>query len=195
VSNWKYILCFIAGFALCLAACVCLKKCAGPELVHDTVQTFKETHTVYDSTQKSAVPVSPIASILTITVPVPANVDTAAILRKYFETNVFKRAFRNDEISAELFDTVSQNKSIGLGFQYKWLKPIKNTESTTVTATVTKDSPKYHFYLGAFAGYANKKLEFGPSVAFQTPKKLIIGYDFEAINKSHRLSLKQDIKW
>ena len=72
----------------------------------------------------------------TIYQPVPAVVDTAAILRDYFAKHVYDRKWENDTLLVNLNDTISQNRSIGNQFRYKIKTPF-TTVNNTVDNSVT----------------------------------------------------------
>ena len=90
----------------------------------------------------------------TIYVPVPANVDTAKILKEYFATNVYKDKFVFDEGigSVSIVDTITQNNIK----TRKWTANVNKfivKETTVVTAP-----PKRQLYFGVDADFNTKSL-------------------------------------
>lgn len=173
----NYILCAIGwlGFFITLAILLTLKKC------RSDVPQITESKTIinnyYDSTEKAAplkieVPGPPIF------VPVPADVDTSKILALYFSKTPYLRVFEDSNLIATIADSISQNKFLSPAkFTYKWLKPIKTVESTTVTVESPK---KINFLAGGHADF-NKKFfqDWGPDIYLQTKRgqQFGVGYN------------------
>lgn len=168
------------GFFITLTILVTLKKC-----VSDTPQ-ITESKTIinnyYDSTEKAAplkyeVPGPPIF------IPVPTDVDTAKILALYFARFPFARVFENDTVTITLRDTISKNSFFSPGkATYKWHKPIRTVESTTVTV----ESPrKINFLAGGHADF-NKKFfqDWGPDLYLQTKRGQQFGVGYNVNQQS-----------
>lgn len=149
------------------------------------VTVKKEVHNYYDSTEKTIVPqILPTQTTFSF-VPVPQNVDTAAILRQFFGVYTYTQNIEDTMIKAVLSDTISENKIRGRSFTYKLVKPIRTVESTTVTNTVYNKG----LFVGAFATVGKSALGcFGPQAGYQfkSGKQINLGYDF--VNKGLFLS-------
>jgi len=115
----------------------------------------------------------------TVYIPVPAIVDTNAILKDYFAKNIYKDTLQDSNIIAIRHFTISENKLQQNYFTYKLLKP--NIE-TTITRTVTAKK-KSSFFLGFNAGTGNK-FAFGPEALFVTKNQKAFGIGYDAINKN-----------
>jgi hypothetical protein len=87
-------------------------------------------------------------------VEIPAQVDTAFILKDYFAKHVYTREWKDSLLYAVQVDTVSQNKISPQSFSYKILRPqtiITNTIDNTTTYnsyltvgfTMLLNDPKY----------------------------------------------------
>lgn len=186
----RQIVIFILQVLLAIAFALFIKFCSAPDQVTNTIT--KETTFIYDSTQKSIpVPQAP-ASVSVFTVAVPVLVDTAEVLRRYFASYTYTQQIKDSSISAVIFDSVSQNRILKRKFEYKWLQPVRSIESTTITLPAKE---KAGIYLGGFIDHDQMGFGAGPKISYQTKKNLVIGYDFEAFNKGHRISLQQKIKW
>lgn len=167
------------------------KFCHTPVPKVDTV--VKEKVIIYDSTKRTVTVPTPPVSVKIFTVPIPAGpIDTLAILRKYFAVHTYSQTIRDGYIEATVFDTVSQNRILGRGFTYKLIQPIKTIESTTVTLPPVNKSG---LYMGALADYTHGRMDFGICLSFQTKKNLVIGYQYAAMQRGHRVTLQQKLKW
>jgi hypothetical protein len=89
-------------------------------VVHDTV-----VHSIVDS-----FPYYIQGETKTIYVDVPANVDTAFILREYFATHEFNRIWQDSLVEVTLKDFISQNKPVDNVFNYKIKRPQQITYTT-----------------------------------------------------------------
>jgi len=151
----------------------------------------KNTIKIYDSTKKVIVPKMPASLQTFCLVPVPMDVDTAAILRNFFAIYTYSQSIVDTNIHAELFDTISQNKILGRKLTYRLIKPVKTIESTTITI-----QPNYRgFYLGGFIDGNKTSFGIGPKISFNTKNNVQFGYDFDVLRNIHRVNLQKKINW
>lgn len=144
------------------------------ESTHTVEKTIVQ---VYDSTPKIITPtVAPSIKTFCL-IPIPQDVDTAAILQAYFTVNTHYQMFEDSNQRAQIFDTISQNKIIGRGFKYQLLRPVKTIESTTVTL-----SPK-GFYAGAFIDAGKGSFGIGPQASYLTGSNYLFTAGFDLVNK------------
>jgi hypothetical protein len=151
----------------------------------------KETIKIYDSTKKVLIPKIPASLQTFCLVPVPLNVDTAAILRNFFAIYTYSQSLGDTTIRAELFDTISQNKILGRKFTYKLIQPIKTIES----ATITQIKSNQGLYLGGFVNTNLQSFGIGTKLSYQFKNNLMLGYDYDLVRKTHGLNLQKKIKW
>lgn len=121
---------FIAGFLSGFQYRKSSFKC--PETDIDTTYMFDTIP--HHIPSPYPVPSDPVIIIHNDTIP--ANVDTLAILQKYYNSYVYPpREWKDSSVYISVIDTISQNKVIGDHLTYKLLKPqtiIKNTIDNTV---------------------------------------------------------------
>lgn len=184
-NNWKITLIGWAGFIIMLV--LFLQRCGaggGTKTVatHDTINT----HT-YDSVEK-IVRIKVKLPADSFIVKIPANIDTAQILQRYFNEYYYSQKIVSDtNMVATITDTLSQNRITGMGFTYKWLKPITNT--TIVNNTTTVLQPKRALYIGAFiqANTTGTQLGCGPQIQFATKKNTLYNAGYDFLQKQIRL--------
>jgi hypothetical protein len=147
--------------------------------------TNNHTHNYYDSTQKE-IDVRYISGpIQTIQTTIPTVVDTMAILRAYFEKNVYKQVIGDSNMTAEITSVVFKNKLDSLGFKYKITRPIAVIEQpkTKIFAGITGGASK--------AGIAS----FGPEVSLLTTKDHLYSASYNTINNSVNVSVLWKIRF
>lgn len=82
----------------------------------------------------------------TVEILVPADVDTLAILKRYFAKNVYKDTILLDSVgSVSIKDTISENMIFSREVSYQYDIPTFNN------TIIVKDKPKTSFYLGGGA--------------------------------------------
>lgn len=101
-----------------------------------TIVTVSDTSYLPGDTVYRKVEV-PVPTPYIVNKPVPVNVDTAAILRDYYNMKVYQSYIEDTMIRASLKDSVSQNKIIGRKFEYI-LKRGPMVITNTVTKTITE---------------------------------------------------------
>lgn len=113
--------------------------------------------------------------------PIPVNVDTAAIIRDYFTQYVASDTLIDTNLYALIIDTISGNRITGRSFSYRWLKP---TTTTTIINNTTIINSKARLYLGINFSYINNNPGITPSLLF-CPKESKHGFSFgfDILNK------------
>lgn len=164
----------LVNLALMAAICFAAFKFCQPQAIN-TIE--KSTTIIYDSTKKIIEPKGP-ATISTLSFyPVPAAVDTAAILRIFFTVFTHYQQYQDSNIRAEILDTISQNKILGRKFNYQLLRPIKTIESSTVTL-----NPK-GWYGGIFMPISGGRLGIGPKLSYLTERQLLFDAGYDLVNR------------
>jgi hypothetical protein len=179
------------GFSITLLVILLTKSCGDKKNdLHTIEKTIESTRTVvYDSTQRKIIPSKAPISIITKTVVIPAKVDTQAILLAYFAIHTYSDQISDSSLHLQIFDSVSQNKIYGRRIFYQWLKPVESTSSTTITNTPVLKS-RSGFYIGGFGDFSKNRYGVGPGLTWLTKKQVMFNYDFDVLNKSHRVGTK-----
>lgn len=130
--------------------------------ISDTIEIF-DTIPYYDT-----IPVKP-ASII-IYVDIPANVDTAEILKKYF-AHVFRDdTLKNDSnIFIRLEQEITENDVIK---QILEIHDFENTMVITKEVKITTYIPAPKLYIGAFAIFSEDCSVIGGKLVYKTPKDI-----------------------
>lgn len=150
-----------------------------------TVNNISHNINKYDSAQRERIVPFPIPGE-TIKIPVPAIVDTMAILRAYFEENIYDQSLGDSQLSANLSCVVSKNKLKSLDFKYKILRP---------TAIIQEEKEKIKVFAGLAIGASKTGLTaFGPEVSILDKKDHLIGFNYNLIDNSVNASLAWKIK-
>lgn len=184
---------YFLGFLMCLAATFTVNQCSEPKIVYDTIRT--ETRVIYDSTAKFITPKAPPVARDTFFVPIPVNMDTNLVkhfIKLFLATYTYSQVIQDTSIRAIVSNTISQNRILSQNLSYQWLKPVETIKNTTITLA---PEAKMGLFIGGFFDYSKEHLSVGPKASLKTKKNLLIGYDFDALNKGHRVSLQQLIKW
>lgn len=168
-----------AGFLIMLV--LFLQKCGCENCPGVLVQTETKTELVHDTTIKETlkpygVPMPPDSFI----VQIPACVDTALILQTYFNKYYYSNTYADSNEVLTINDTVSQNKIIGRGLKYQWLKPL--VVNTTINTPIQVAKPKRDLFMGVFAAanISGSNAGFGAQILFKTKKQTMYDarYDF-----------------
>jgi hypothetical protein len=150
------------------------REFGGAHVTNNTTNELK-----YDSAQREVSVKYIHGPVQTIEEPVPAIVDTMAILRAYFEKNVYKQVLGDSLMSAEITAVIFKNKLDSLGFKYKILRP---------TAITTIQEQKLKVFAGITTGANKTSLAFGPEVAVLTKKDHLYTANYDALSKSVNVS-------
>lgn len=130
----------------------------------------------YDSTQhhyhfKTVVPKD------SIVLNIPSNVDTAAILRKYFTAYSYNDTIADSNMVAVIKETISQNKVQNRDFTYKWKRPVQITQ-------VIHSENKDKLFVGIHGSYnATNTLSLGPEVLYVTKTDRAYKLNADLVNK------------
>lgn len=114
-------------------------------------------------------------------IEIPANIDTAAIIRDYFTQYIGTDTLIDSNLFATITDTISGNKITGRSFSYRWLKP---TTINTIVNNTTIINSKARLYIGLNFSYINDNPGITPSLLF-APKESRHGFlfGFDVLNK------------
>ncbi len=114
-------------------------------------------------------------------VPVPAKVDTQAILKCYFAKYAYRDTLVDSNIVVAIADTVSQNSILSRNYSYQ----IKRPQTLQQITNTLKQPDKVGFYFGASASL-NKNLlaGFSPEVMITSKNKAAYGIGYDLLNKS-----------
>lgn len=149
---------------------------------------LKEKTFIYDSTEKT-LPVRQLPPVVTQqTVPVPVGINLDSLALKMFAIYTFSQVIENDTIRATIQDKISQNKIIDRSFKYQLLQPVRTVESTTITIPAKE---KAGLVFGGFLESNGNIFGIGPRLGLETKKRIQIVYDFELLNKAHRIGLSK----
>lgn len=183
--------CLIGWVGFMVMLVLFMEKCNCKDCGSVTEKTVTIRKNVWDTvTKKIAVPY-PVKSDSVI-VEVPAKVDTAAILKRYFNVYYYCQTIADTNLRATIEDSVTKNSIVNRTFKYQWLKP---TQITTVNTTPVKiPEDRMALYPGIFAGSSTigDKLGFGIELMLKTKKERIygIGYDLLQRRIEARASMK-----
>lgn len=154
----------------------------------------KETEYVYDSVPKE-IPVPkpyPIPG-KDVLIPVPANVDTQAILQAYFTKKYYSQVISDDSLIATINDTVFNNQILSRAFTYKWLRP------TTINHTEIKNflpEQRMKLYGGFFlSGTKEKFSDIGPELLLTTRKGFSYKVNYGVASKQIGAGIHWQIKF
>lgn len=129
-------------------------------------------HYITGDTTTKVIPVTVHGPTKTIFVPVPAIVDTQAILRNYFAENIYSQTVSDSLFSATITDTIQQNRLKGRGFHYKITRKEIVQEKFKVFAGLNVGAGKN--------GFASLE----PQVYILTKKDHLYGVGYNVIDNS-----------
>ena len=173
------------GTVICLVFLLFLDRSSDHPAPLHTIEKTKVI--IYDSSKKEINPTHDPVGISIQTVGIPAQVDTAAILKAFFSVYTYSDQVQDSALKLQIFDSVTQNKIFGRKITYQWLLPIKTIESTTIT-TVPEPIRRHEFYLGGKVQASLQQFGIGPIITWKTKNKVLIGYGYDLLNNSHQLN-------
>lgn len=119
--------------------------------------TFKEWDTKYkwDTVREYYTFIDTVKEDTIIYREVPADVDTAAILKDYFASKTYSRDYTDSNINITIADTVSKNALGHYTLSYQWKQPvsISTYKISGPVAGIEFNGQK----MGLSVGYINKK--------------------------------------
>lgn len=130
-------------FAIALCAYLMLRKGEAPDAQMQTI-----VNNIYDSTKVIAEPiyVKEIRDRIlrdTVRLEIPANVDTAAILREFFTSRYYLHEYRDSNITINIKDSVRYNAIVFRQVDYRWLKPFSSS-----TTNIIEPVAKWNWLIG-----------------------------------------------
>jgi len=114
-----------------------------------------------------------------VLVPVPANVDTAAILECYFTKYAYLDTLADTNIVIAIRDTISRNRILFRDYTYQIKRP------QVIQNTAIEEPKRLSLYVGASAAF-NKNLLVGlsPELMLVGKNKTVYGLGYDLLNKS-----------
>jgi hypothetical protein len=122
---------------------------------------------------------------------VPVNVDTAAILAKYYTQYNYEREFSDSNIDIKLFTSIQENRITKDSLKYKWKRP-----TTMIVNNILPDKKeRSKVFIGGFVGGGKEELDMGVSLAY-LPKTddFMYSYSYDPFGGQHRLGVSWKIK-
>lgn len=173
-AGWVIVLCL--SLVLLAQRCQLKNNVKGSSAIHDTVVVHgdRKLYIVQDTVLK------PYKVYYNYHLP---NVDTEKIIKDYFAGRVYRDTIKARDITAVIEDSVSANKIES----HKAL--FENGRDLHLTTLEPK--PVNKLFLGGFIGYSLKNMmpETGVSLSFITKKDVQYCYDYDVINRTHRIGL------
>ncbi len=116
-----------------------------------------------------------------------SHIDTAAVLKNYFASRVYKDTVKARDITAVIEDSISANKIAG----HKVL--IENARDLQMKVPVSTSKNK--LFVGGFIGCSAKGMfpVGGVFLAFVTRKEMQYYYGYDALNRIHSIGLSWKI--
>lgn len=163
----------IAGLVVYIFFIKSCQKC--PECKEGTAT--HDTLLLYTDTGKHVIEVPVPYPVASKPDTVPMDVDTLAILQDYYAHYFYEQVIADTNLTVTLNDTVSQNKIMGRGFSYRWLKPTTMIYNDTTIAAQNKF--KMFAGLDVGANLTGDNFSLTPNLKFITKKDALleIGYD------------------
>lgn len=169
-----------------LAFLLYMQQCNGSARADRTI-THRDSSFVYLQDTSNHVHITNnLVPAATVTVPVPGNIDTAAVLAAFYRKNFYEQDLGDSLISISTKDCVQCNGISYSNIAWHFKKPYEVIK--TVTITETKEIEKRNgLYLGAFIE-ANKQtfIGAGPAADFVFNKNNF-GAGVDLLNRSAQL--------
>ena len=156
------------------------KQCGSSSNDHNNYVVEVNVKKFYDSGVKEII-VPHILPGDSIPYPVPADVDTAAILQKYFTKFYYEQTIEDSNLKAIVKDTIYMNQLFSRAFTYQWKKPV-----SIVTETVMAKKNRF-FFGGEVRGNLNG-VDFAPGIIYQR-KRLACKASYGVLSKRYEAGL------
>jgi len=115
-------------------------------------------------------------------------IDTASILKDYFETYAYTDTLKTDSVTFVINDTISQNKILSRGINYRLIYP------TTIIST-EREINKRELYIGFGLGGNKQQLSYvGSELMLRNKKEQIYGVGL-GINNSFEPIITFKMSW
>ena len=115
-------------------------------------------------------------------------IDTASILKDYFETYAYTDTLKTDSVTFVINDTISQNKILSRGINYSLIYP-------TTIITTEREINKRELYIGFGLGGDKQQLSYvGSELLLRNKKQRIYGIGL-GINNSFEPILTFKMSW
>jgi hypothetical protein len=160
-----------------------------PPVTYTLAHTDTITQKLYDTTtHRIKVPVPTPGD--TIYIPVPANIDTQAVLKQYYAHIYYADTITDTNLVATIIDSIAKNSIIYRHFTYKWLQPqVINQVINQYNA-----ANRWELYASCqLATYANR-LGMGGGFTLLSPGRWGLGANYDFITNTCNYNLFYRIK-
>jgi hypothetical protein len=167
------------------------RECSRPDPQQLLPDTIRITTVRYDSvTIKKEIPKPyPVEKI--VFKEIPANVDTAAILRDHFARNIYDRTFIDDSAALiRIIDTVHQNQLWGSQLEYKNRQPLTIHETYIIHPPTPQ---RFQLYAGGFITGNTETFGAGAAIFAKTRRDHLYGLGYDPINKTAQIHMQWKI--
>lgn len=106
---------------------------------------------------------------------------------------VYADSVRNKDLALYIFDTITANKIIGRGINYKILRP-DSIITIETTNTITKEVARGKLFVGTQFGVNGSNMLLAPHVLYTTKNKLAFSLGYELIKKVPTVGIYYKIK-
>jgi hypothetical protein len=172
-------------WAIVIAICLLLTWCNKSKPVQTTEITTSISYTVPDSTPVLVVNGRPPAIHKSIENAVPQFVDTAAILRSYYKTNVYADSILIDSsYRISIRDSISENSIKNRLVHFQKLRGDK-VVIHTIREQMPDQKTRPEIMLGVVIGTGRTGPMLGPSASISLAGTGSIGYSYETFNQAH----------
>lgn len=110
--------------------------------------------------------------------PIPANIDSFAVIRDYYLIRQYQDSLENDTLKIVIKESVSENKISSRDISYKFKLPV----TTTITQYVENKSRK--LLVGGLAGMDSVKTSLYLGAAYQNKNDQLFIAGYNPFNKS-----------
>jgi len=177
--------CFVSGCNYHKHRHLCPEITTNTVIIHDTAwhRVVDSLNHIVDSLKNQPQPDPVIVYLPGEPVPIPADIDTAAILARYYTTYRYywqypEKFTPGDSIRIKLNTTISQNKPLVYDLSYQWLKP------QTITNNSVDNSVHYNKYLYVGMDLPFYKMENAEITALLAFRRGQIGFGYAPISKT-----------
>ena len=191
----KHVSPYVIIIAIMFVIIIIMQQCNGGKVKTETVyKTKTDTLIKYNDRiiegEKIYIPYDKI-----VYRDVPADVDTAEILKQYYAVYYTPDVILNNDSVAyiALFDSISQNRVIYRRYEYKDNTPTQIITNTTIVDTC-KECKRFNLGFGGFLGGNQNTFQAGISIMLQTNKKAAYTVSYDVINKTAQAGIYWTIK-
>jgi hypothetical protein len=184
-THLTYILLLAVAIIIIFADRSCSRQAIPPPPKSGSLKTTVKDSLVYHhDTIRVAVKGQNIVMTKFVNLPVPAHVDTAAILSRFYEQFVYVDNIADSNLKGSITDTISRNIIVGRGFSYVLLRP-DHYITKTVTQTIEKRNKWLRICLGASIAATKDRLTgIEPQVGFMARNDAMLQFGYNILDRS-----------